>query len=217
MKAGFLAVALLIIAIQARADVPSAGYSAAGLYNLANSYARAGKPGMAILNYERAALLTPNDPDIEANLRFVQSAAHLPVDSRSLFDRVARSGTPFWFSWAAICGIVLVGTGLVASRFIARYRAFRLMAVLTGAVLMAWTACSTISLWPTLHAGVIISASTPARVSPVPMGESLFVLAEGERVHIAAEHEGFTLVHTRAGRSGWVADSNLAPVIPKER
>ena len=33
------------------------GYSAAGLYNLGNSYARAGKPGMAILNYERASLL----------------------------------------------------------------------------------------------------------------------------------------------------------------
>jgi len=35
------------------------GYSAAGLYNLANSYARAGQPGMAVLNYERARLLAP--------------------------------------------------------------------------------------------------------------------------------------------------------------
>jgi len=34
-------------------------YSADGLYNLANSYARAGKPGLAVLNYERASLLAP--------------------------------------------------------------------------------------------------------------------------------------------------------------
>src|ERR1039458_6525015 len=32
----------------------SPGYSAATLYNLANAYARSGKPGFAILNYERA-------------------------------------------------------------------------------------------------------------------------------------------------------------------
>ena len=36
---------------------PAPGYSAAGLYNLANYYARQGKPGMAVLNYERAPAL----------------------------------------------------------------------------------------------------------------------------------------------------------------
>src|SRR6202161_2860169 len=50
-------------------------YSADGLYNLANSYARAGKPGLAVLNYERAALLAPDDPDINANLAYVRTAA----------------------------------------------------------------------------------------------------------------------------------------------
>ena len=45
-----------------------AGYSAATLYNYANAFARAGKPGFAVLNYERARLLDPSDPDIDANL-----------------------------------------------------------------------------------------------------------------------------------------------------
>ncbi len=71
-----LAAGLLLGALQACAAPVPAGYSAAGLYNLANSYARAGKPGMAVLNYERARLLSPNDPDVEANLRFVRSSAH---------------------------------------------------------------------------------------------------------------------------------------------
>ena len=59
-----LAVAALIIALgslgaNAGAQPADTAYSAAGLYNLANSYARAGKPGMAVLNYERASLLAP--------------------------------------------------------------------------------------------------------------------------------------------------------------
>ena len=57
-------------------------YSADGLYNLANSYARAGKPGLAVLNYERAALLAPDDVDINANLEYVRASAHVPTEPR---------------------------------------------------------------------------------------------------------------------------------------
>jgi hypothetical protein len=219
MKA-MLRMACLVLAlttgVNARADAP-AGYSAGELYNLGNSYARAGKPGLAILNYERASLLAPNDADIEANLRFVQASAHLPVESRGILDRFARISSPFLLSWIAIFGIILLGASAVASQLTSRHRIPRFVAILAGAVMIGWTSCSGISLWPKLHAGVIITASTPARVSPVPMGDSLFVLREGEGVRIATEHEGFTLVHTRAGRSGWVADANLAPVVPRSR
>jgi hypothetical protein len=216
----------LMFAVQARAEAPSAeapgaaapdGYSAAALYNLGNSYARAGKPGMAILNYERATLLAPDDADIEANLRFVQKSAHLPLESRSAFDRFARSGSPLLLAWSGVLGVILVGAGALAAQLSPRHRILRFVAMLGGVAMLGLTVCSGVSLWPKLHEGVIITASTPGRVSPVPMGDSLFVLQEGERVRIAAEHEGFTLVRTRAGRSGWVADASLAPIVPRAR
>ena len=37
-------------------------------YNLGNSYYRSGEIGRAILNYERAQLYQPNDPDVQHNL-----------------------------------------------------------------------------------------------------------------------------------------------------
>jgi hypothetical protein len=58
------------------------GYSAAALFNRANSCARDGKTGLAILNYERAQLLAPNDSDIAANLHFVRTKAGLPVSGQ---------------------------------------------------------------------------------------------------------------------------------------
>jgi hypothetical protein len=211
-----LVLAFLAVATQARAEAP-AGFSAASLYNLGNSYARAGKPGMAILNYERASLLAPGDPDIEANLRFVQASAHLPTESRSAFDRFARIGSPLLLSWGAVLAIIVLGASAVAGQLTSRYRSLRFIAVLAGLLMLGWVVCNGITLWPKLHEGVIITASTPARVSPVPMGDSLFVLQDGEGVRIGAEHEGFTLVQTRAGRSGWVADSSLAPIVPRAR
>jgi hypothetical protein len=69
-----------------KATATSSGYSAAALFNQANAYARAGKPGLAVLNYERAQLLAPNDADIAANLHFVRAKAGLP-DAR-------RTGSP---------------------------------------------------------------------------------------------------------------------------
>jgi hypothetical protein len=215
MRLACLALGVLMSASQAGAQATPAGYSAAGLYNLGNSYARAGKPGLAILNYERAGLLTPGDADIEANLRFVRTSARLPIESRNTIDRLGRIGSPFALAWIGVFGVALIGAGAVAAQMSSLHRRLRIAALLAGLMMIGLTICSGVALWPKLHSGVVIAASTPARVSPVPMGDSLFVLKEGETVRIGAEHEGFTLIRTAAGRSGWVANSHLAPIVPR--
>ena len=189
------------------------GYSAAALYNLANSYARAGKPGMAVLNYERARLLAPNDPDVEANLQFVRASAHLPAETPSTFGRVAEIASPFLLTWIGVAGLIIVGACLLAGRLSARHPRWRQVGILLGLCLVSLTVCNGIALWPRLHSGVVIAAATAVRVSPVPMGEALFTLVEGETVVLAAEHEGFTLIRTRGGRSGWVSNANVARIV----
>ncbi len=206
---------LLLGAAAVHADSEPAGYSAAGLYNLGNSYARAGKPGMAILNYERASLLSPGDPDIQANLRSVRASAHLPAQTADSLDRIARFASPFWISWIGVFGLTLVGASLIAAQLSSRHRLARGAAALLGALMVGLTFCNALALWPRLHQGVVIAAATPVRVSPVPMGDPLFSLPEGEKVRIAAEHDGFALIETRAGRAGWISDANVAPIVPR--
>jgi hypothetical protein len=196
-------------------DTP-AGYSAAGLYNLGNAYARQGKWGMAALNYERASLLSPNDPDIEANLNYVRASAHLPASARSRFDRIARTVTPFAASWIGIIGLMIISICMVAAVISPGYRWMRRMGALLGIAMVCLTVCNGVSLWPTLHEGIVISGAAPARVSPVPMGDSLFTIPEAQSVKIAAEHEEFLLVETAKGRTGWVSRANVAPVVPRK-
>jgi hypothetical protein len=212
-----LLLCLLIGAVQVHADSGPSGYSAADLYNLANSYARMGKPGMAILNYERARLLSANDPDIEANLRYVRTSAHLPVETRGSFDRVARIASPLLLSWMGAFGLGVVGASMIAAQLSPRHRLLQGGAMLLGLSMLGLTICNGLALWPILHEGVVITAATPVRVSPVPMGDPLFTLPEGETVKIAAEHESFALIETHAGRTGWVAHSNLAPIVPRKK
>jgi len=68
--------------------------------------------------------------------------------------------------------------------------------------------------WRRMHEAVILVNQTPARVAPVPMGDTAFVLPEAETVTLTAEHEDFVLVRTRGGRSGWVARANVGAVMP---
>ena len=60
-----------------RQIIASRGYSAPLCFNLANAEARAGHPGQAMLNYERARYLAPNDAGINHNLQLARQQAGL--------------------------------------------------------------------------------------------------------------------------------------------
>jgi hypothetical protein len=193
-----------------------AGYSAAALYNLANAYARTGKPGLAVLNYERARLLEPNDPDINANLRHVRQASGLPPESRSAFDRLTRIASPRIVAWIGVVGLLIAGLSALARVRYPRHRRLLFVAALVGVCLLGMTIADGVALWPVVHEGVVITHTAPVRVSPVTMEEPLFELSEATIVKMNAEHDGFVLVQTQAGRSGWVPSANLAPIVPKQ-
>jgi tetratricopeptide (TPR) repeat protein len=189
-------------------------YSADGLYNLANSYARAGKPGLAVLNYERAALLAPDDADINANLEYVRASAHVPAQSRSRFARIVQAIEPALAAWIGVLGVALVGVGLLARKITRSFRLLQVCSVVLGVALIALTLSNAMLLWPRMHEAVVLIDQTPVRVSPVPMGDTAFVLKEAETVTMTAAHEDFVLIRTRAGLSGWVARGSIGAVVP---
>jgi hypothetical protein len=213
---GLASLALCVRAAPAAAsDSPATpGYSAAALYNTANADARNGKPGLAVLNYERARLLAPNDPDIRANLRFVRASVGLPAETETWFSRNARIAGPNTLSWLGLLGVLITGTSLLADRFYSNRRLALRAAAIVGISLMGLTICNVVAVWPTLHEAVIVAHAAPARVSPISIGETLFSLPEAQSVTMRAEHDGFVLVQTGDGRTGWVLRADLAPVIP---
>ncbi len=211
-----LGVALCAIALHTSAQPTEStpALSAASLYNAGNAYARAGKPGLAVLNFERARMLAPADADIAANLATVRRSAHLSASSPSRMERLLLLASPDFFAWLGVLGVLVAGAGSVALVGARRWRGVAVAAVVVGGSGAAICVANLILWWPTLHAAVIITPDTPVRVAPAPMGDSLFALHEAEVVGIDAEHEGFLLVRTSSGRSGWVAVANLARIVP---
>jgi hypothetical protein len=210
---------------QAEAQAAPAGYSSTALYNLGNAYARAGKPGMAVVNYERADLLAPGDPDIERNLSLVRLASGFPVEPKSRLDRALGAVSPAAASWMGVIGLALLGLAVLAGRLTAAHpssnrwarRLARGAAVIVGIALLGVTVGNGMTLWPGLHEAIVIAGAAPVRISPAPMGEVLFTLREAEAVRLSGEHEGFFLVRTPAGRTGWVWHADLEPIVPRNQ
>ena len=210
-----LTLALALAQGQTPAQPSPPGYSADNLYNLANAYARAGRPGLAVLNYERALMLAPGDPDIHANLANILSVAQLPAEPRSRLARVTETVAPAVAAWLGVLGIVSLGTALIAGRLRPRYRWAWTAVGLAGLSLLALNIGNAALLWPHMHEAVVLVKQTAGRVSPVPMGDTAFTLHEAQIVSVTAEHEDFLLVRTRDGLSGWVARADIGTVIPE--
>lgn len=191
-------------------------YSADRFYNLANSYARAGKPGLAVLSYERAALLAPGDSDINANLAAVRASAHVSIRPQSRVARLVQdaSPSPTLAAWLGVLGLALVGIGLVVIKLASRFLWIPRSAVALGVAQIALTVFNALLLWPRMHEAVVLVDQTAAHVAPAPMADTQFVLREAESVRMTAEHEDFILIRTSSGLSGWVARANLGAVVP---
>ena len=196
-------------------DQAKSGYSVAALFNVANADARQGKVGLAILNYERALILQPNDADITANLHFVRAKAGLPDTPENWLTRDLAFARPNTLAWLGCFGVVFAGTSLLLVGLFPRRRlAFRVLTFV--GVLFATTAIgSAITIWPRVHEAIVIARNASGRTSPVRAAEPAFKLREGESVTVGAEHQEFMLVRTPAGRSGWVARSELVLVVPQ--
>ena len=196
---------------------PPAGYSASALYNLANAYARAGKPGLAVLNYERARLLDPDDSDIDANLQRVRDASGLRQEAPKRLDRLTRIANPTMISWSGVLGLLIAGVSMLSREAFPARRGKLLAAAIAGFCLIGVTLGSAVAVWPALHQAVVVGHAVPVRVSPTLIEEPIFTLPEAEIVSVNGEHEGFMLIQTGAGRTGWAPDANLALIAPKRR
>lgn len=194
------------------------GPSPATLFNLGNAAFRAGAVGEAVLSYERALLLAPREQDVRANLRQVRKAAGLPEPDAGTWTRLVGLLTADGWAWLASGALYLLCAALLALRALRRLGpahpargALRWgVAALAAMLLVAGAACAT--RLGERDRAVVLDTDPVLRVAPYPSATVSSELAPGELVRIEREHQGFSLVRTAAGRSGWLGDAAVARI-----
>jgi hypothetical protein len=201
-------------ALNAKAAAPSPE-SAPALCNLGNALAREGKPGPAILAFERAQQLAPRDPAIAANLQSVRDTAGLVAPPLVWWQSAAHVLTMNEWAWGGSLALAFVCAAISFSRFFpARLRHLISALGATCAVSVVMAAGALWARWPELSRAVVVNAHVAALIAPAESAGPVFPLAEGEIVTAKKALRDFVLVRTADGRSGWVVRTQIEPVIP---
>ncbi len=206
-----LVLATSLVGLHANAKGPV--YSAPALFNQANAETQQGKTGEAIANYERARLLAPGNPDIAANLHWTREHAGLPDASVDWLDRATSWASPNTMALLGWLGLVLTGAGILSASSLSWSRVGFHLTTFAGITLLTLSAMSAMATWQKCREAVVIAKEAPARISPVTNGETSFKLRPGEMVSIHGHYNNFALVQNSTGHSGWVAQTDITPLI----
>jgi hypothetical protein len=192
----------------------SRGWSAPLLYDLGNAYAQEGNVGLSVLNYERAQVLAPRDPDIAANLAYVRAKAGLPAPVQPWYRRLARTLSLTTWTLFAVSGFWLACVAFLAGR---KWRVRRLFhAAAFAALVSVTTVAAAVVLDRDLdHAVVVERKTAPVRVSPFDTAASEAALSEGEEVSIIGRHGDFVRVRDGQRRTGWVQSAAVQFIVPR--
>ena len=191
------------------------GYSAGLLYNLANSYAQAGHTGKAVLNYERALQLDPNDPDILGNLQLVRTANGIFNPEATTLEHLLHLFS--MNQWIGIGGLalVLLTVGLLLSlRLKISPRAMTGLGIACSVVMLAST-IATLELHVEWTGSVVVHESR-LLISPFEGAATAGNIQEGRMVYSGKEHGTYVFVEDETGRKGWIVQSAIEPVIPSD-
>ncbi len=197
-------------------EIHRLGFESAALYyNLGNAYYKLGQNARAILNYERALRLQPNDEDLRfnlqlANLTVVDKIPVLPElfyiryfqDFRALFG--LRTLTAFTLCLYLFFFIALISWLLLPA---ARLRRFALSAGVVLAVLLmifSFTMVSKILFLRHNVEAVVMSAKVDVRSAPSADGTEIFTIHEGLKVKISNRNGGWYEIRLPDGKVGWL-------------
>ena len=197
------------------------GTSAELYYNLGNAYYRTENIPQAILNYERALLLSPGDRDIRFNLQIARSKT---------FDKIVPESEMFFITWyramvnmmsvdgwartslfALGLTIILLLVYLFADRLWLRKAGF-----FGGVALLMIFGMSNLFAWQQKQdlinrkGAIIFAPSVTVKSTPAANGTDLFVLHEGTKVVIIdGSMKDWKEVRLADGKEGWIESKQI--------
>ncbi len=184
-------------------------------YNLANAEFRMGRLGPAILYYERARRLDPADPEIQANLRFVQTFRFDRVEVEETFvllEALHRAQAALGVDGQAWILVILVWIGgAILVHGLSRPGRFGpvhgwpLAAIATLFVFVALSWWNTFDRLERRELAVVMAPAAEIVAGPGPSNPSLLTVHEGLTVEVLDDRGDWIQVSLPNGINGWIA------------
>ncbi|MDP8212597.1 MAG: tetratricopeptide repeat protein [Candidatus Zapsychrus exili] len=187
-------------------------------YNLANSYFKDGKVGIAILNYRRAERLMPRDSDLDSNCKYVNSFVknNANVLPRNLFlkilDRYKDNLSLDEISKLLLFFYILSGLIVFLGMYLHLNKRKITTITLILAIIFVFNVAILISKSTSERNKAIVVSDLEAKFEPLDSATTHFSLSEGVEVFILKD-EGFWFKIKRAdGKMGWAAKNSIKKI-----
>ncbi len=195
------------------AEPPAQGVSVRSLVATAEAELAAGRPGPAIVQYERARLLAPRAPTVMAGLARARSVAGLPPTDASVASRIVGRLDANEWGWIGMAGLVLAAAGLIAFSWGFIRRLGSLILALGGVGMASVGLLSAAQVTPPPDRAVVVAPDTLARIAPFAGAEPTFLAPEGAIVTVERTHDNYALIAAPEGR-GWVPKGGVEIILP---
>jgi tetratricopeptide (TPR) repeat protein len=184
--------------------VDKEGFSSPVLFNLGNAWLRLGNPARAILNYERALVLSPRSAAIAANLAAAQQRAGLMPQGVGPWLAAARYFSFDTYLWAGLGALWVLCAALILMCLHGTARRIARPLILLAVLTLCVSADAAVLEWPDLQRAVVMAPAV-MHLAPAPSAATSGTLQEGEVVWLQGQYAGFNFVRTADGRTGWLA------------
>ena len=185
-------------------------------YNLGNVYFKQGRIGKAIVNYERAAKLLPQDSDVKANLEYACSLCNNPVVSerKNWVIGIVRNVSGYFTldNWTRILSAIYILLLMVLSGFVVLKAPFfkKIAFFLAGGLFL------TVWVWSVkfydadiVKKAIVIKQETDSRFAPSKDAVVHFKTFEGAKIQVIDKNNSWFRVKTPDGKIGWVLQSDI--------
>jgi len=197
------------------------GVSSDLYYNLGNCYYRMDDMTRAVLNYERALLLSPGDRDVRLNLQMARSKT---------IDKIVPESEMFfvtWYhslvnlmsvdGWARMALVSLVIAIILALAYLFSDLIWlRKVGFFVGLLFLVVFALSNLFAYQQKQAfversgAIIIRSAVNVKSTPASNGTDLFILHEGTKVTITdATMKEWREIRVADGKEGWLPTKDL--------
>ncbi len=191
-------------------------------YNLGNAYFRTGNLAKAIVNYERAYRLAPNDPNIKHNLEFARQFV------QDKFTTVKEFFLKRWWldlsltlkadTWAFTSIALFILTLVFAlmylfAKAISRRKLGFYLAIVFFILSVVTFDLSLVNKHYVLNSGeAIVLKPSSVRSSPSTDGTELFLLHQGVKVKVLNKNDGWYEVKLPNGAVGWMPKNSVEKI-----
>jgi hypothetical protein len=192
------------------------GSNADVYYNLGNCYYRLDNIPRAVLNYERALLLSPGDDDIRFNLDMARNKTidKITPESEMFFVTWCRQlanlqSVDGWSHTAIGAFVIMLFTTLLylfsKKILLKKIGFFSTLVLLVFTVLFNIFAFQQKTALDNRSGAIVMASSVTVKSTPTESGTDLFVLHEGTRVEITDDSmHGWKAVKLADGKQGWI-------------